>query len=92
MNASQELLEHIEDRKVKYVQITLEDYGREPLAVAGSLSEVLPALNVNYNSGYGSQHLFGTIWYEDGTWSDRGEYDGSEWWEHRECPPLPQPQ
>lgn len=35
-----------------------------------------------FDSSYGSQELYGTIWYTDGTWSIRGEYDGSEWWEH----------
>ena len=40
-------------------------------------------------SGYGGQELFGTIWYEDGTWSDRGEYDGSEWWNYNKCPDIP---
>jgi len=43
-------------------------------------------LNIEYDSGYGSQELDGYIWYADGTWSDRGEYDGSEWWQHQVCP------
>mgnify|MGYP000630626643 CR=1 FL=1 len=47
-------------------------------------------LDFEYDSGYGGQNLFGTIWYEDGTWSERGEYDGSEWWEHRERPQIPE--
>ena len=30
------------------------------------------------------------IWLmEEGTWIERGEYDGSEWWEYRECPSIP---
>ena len=44
---------------------------------------------MDYDSGYGSQQLFGTIWYKDGTWSTRGEYDGSEWWKYNSCPELP---
>jgi len=32
----------------------------------------------------------GTIWYEDGTWSERvTTYEGEELWEHRVCPDLP---
>lgn len=52
--------------------------------------EFLEAINVNYDNGYGGQELFGTVWFTDGTWSTRGEYDGSEWWEHHSCPPLPE--
>jgi hypothetical protein len=42
--------------------------------------------DVEYDSGYGSQELYGTIWMLDGTWWSRCEYDGSEWWEHHVCP------
>jgi deoxyribonuclease-4 len=52
----------------------------------GTLDEVLPQLNFYYDDGYGGQELFGYVWYEDGTWSDRGEYDGSEWWQHQTRP------
>lgn len=47
-------------------------------------------LDFKYDSGYGSQKLFGTIWYKDGTWSSRGEYDGSEWWEYNKVPEIPE--
>ena len=49
----------------------------------------LSALDFTYDNGFGCQELFGTIWYTDGTWSDRGEYDGSEWWIHRSTPQIP---
>lgn len=42
--------------------------------------------SINYDNGYGGQELFGTIVYKDGTWLERGEYDGSEWWECRQLP------
>ena len=85
MNAKEELLKHIGDREVKYVRV----YRGNNKVIEGTLDEVLPSLDFLYDNGYGSQKLEGTIWYSDGTWSERGEYDGSEWWEHRECPPLP---
>jgi chromosome segregation ATPase len=50
------------------------------------LEEFLNSIDKDYDSGYGSQELFGTIWYKDGTWSTRGEYDGSEWWQVHKCP------
>lgn len=49
----------------------------------------LESLDFSYDSGYGGQELFGTIWYKDGTWSSRGEYDGSEWWERNVVPTIP---
>ena len=52
-------------------------------------SKFLSNLDFDYDEDYGSQNLFGTIWYKDGTWSDRGEYDGSEWWNHNRCPEIP---
>ena len=54
------------------------------------LSLFLSAIDYNYDSGYGGQEVFGTIWYKDGTWSERGEYDGSGWWEHKACPEIPE--
>ncbi len=47
------------------------------------------SLDFNYNSGYCGQNLFGTVWLTDGTWLERGEYDGSEWWDHKQCPTIP---
>lgn len=55
----------------------------------GDFLTFLEKINFDYNSGYGGQELFGIIWLEDGTWFDRGEYDGSEWWQHQSCPQIP---
>ena len=41
---------------------------------------------INYDSGYGGQELFGIIVFKDCTWLERHEYDGSEWWERKELP------
>jgi len=49
----------------------------------------LNSLDFNYDSGYGNKELFGTIWMHDDTYYDRGEYDGSEWWEYHKCPEIP---
>lgn len=49
----------------------------------------LDALDFSYDSGYGTQELYGNIWFEDDTWSERGEYDGSEWWEYHCMPKIP---
>ena len=56
----------------------------------GEYEEFLHKLDFEYDNGYGGQILYGTVWLtEDNTWFERGEYDGSEWWEHRECPSIP---
>ena len=46
-------------------------------------------LDRTYDAGWGSQKLFGTIWLQDGSWLTRGEYDGSEWWNHNKRPAIP---
>jgi hypothetical protein len=90
MNAKQELIKHIQDRVVKYVHIVRgSEYDDAHKVFAGKLPDVLPLLDFEYNDGYGAQELFGNIWYADGTWSERREYDGSEWWVHVVCPPIP---
>ena len=52
-------------------------------------SKFLNTLDFEYDSGYGGQELYGFIWYIDGTWSERGVYDGSEWWEYMTVPAIP---
>jgi hypothetical protein len=98
MNAREEFLSHIGGRKVLCAQIKHgDDYDDDSKVfnlTTGSTEEdrtqFLTDIDFEYDSGYGGQRLFGTIWYEDGTWSERGEYDGSEWWEHRERPQIPE--
>lgn len=45
-------------------------------------------LDEHYDNGYGAQELFGYIVFTDGTWLERHEYDGSEWWEFKRTPTL----
>lgn len=96
-NAKQEFLEHTNPHSIKCATITFgDDYSDNRknynLPVCWSsldLSNFLECIDQNYDSGYGGQELFGTIWYNDGTWSTHGEYDGSEWWDYHECPEIP---
>jgi hypothetical protein len=98
-NAKDEFLAHVHGTKalVKAAHITLgDDYWKDvertvDLKVKYTLVDYqrfLQALDFSYNSGYGGQELYGIIWYTDGTWSSRGEYDGSEWWEYNKCPVI----
>lgn len=100
MNAKTEFLAHIirTDSKVKCASIVWQPDVYDPLTTSAinllqgfdneTFNQFLDNLNFDYNNGYGGQQLYGYIWYEDGTWSERGEYDGSEWWEHRRCPKI----
>jgi hypothetical protein len=56
---------------------------------AEEYEKFISELDFNYDNGYGGQELFGNVWFVDGTWCERGEYDGSEWWEYKECPVIP---
>ena len=50
----------------------------------------LQSLDFVYDAGFGAQELYGIIWYTDGTWSTRYEYDGSEEWRQRRVPVIPE--
>jgi len=46
-------------------------------------------LNFNYDSGYGVQELWGTVWFEDHSWAKRTVCDGGEWWKRYSLPEIP---
>lgn len=54
-----------------------------------NFAKFLIALNFDYDNDYGTRHLFGTVWFNDGTWASRSEYEGKEWWLHNICPNVP---
>jgi hypothetical protein len=88
-NAKEELLKHIGERDVEVVSIIFGcPYDDVRKQIKGNLAAVLPMLDFEYDNGFGSQYLRGYIWYADGTWSERAEYDGSEWWEHKIRPAM----
>ena len=97
-NARKELLEAVKDTaKIKCASIAYGRWEREANKKVLKLNYTneedeafLNSLDFEYDSGYGGQELFGTVWLEDGTWLSRGEYDGSEWWEHNVLPPIPE--
>lgn len=90
-NAKKEFLEHVGNKEIAcaFVQI---DGPRECLPLNFTLEQFdifLMTINKGYDSGYGGQQLDGVIWYRDGTWSERAEYDGAEWWEYKRMPDIP---
>lgn len=89
MNAQKELIAHIDGREVKYVHIVYKKMFGNEIVISGTLEDVVERMNFEYDSGYGTQEVYGHIWYKDGTWSDRVEYNGSEWWLLQLPPPIP---
>jgi hypothetical protein len=45
-------------------------------------------LDFEYDDSYGTQEVHGFISFTDDTWLEREEYDGSEWWDFKECPKI----
>lgn len=91
VNCMEEFLEETEGRDILCAKIDCGDLSAE-LRVGYSKEEYaafLKRINYEYDSGFGQQEVFGFIWYKGGTWSERAEYDGSEWWAYKSCPEIP---
>lgn len=93
-NAKQEYLEEIEGKVVVCAEISCYGVvGRQTLKIGCTeyaRKKFEASLDYNYNSGYGTQNLYGYIWYDDGSWSEREEYDGAEGWTHKSVPVVPE--
>ena len=100
MNAKKELLVELKNPKdilcatITFGQMWYEPEGKKHLILKldytpTELAQFLVYLDFDYDAGYGTQELHGTVWLKDGTWLDRGEYDGSEWWIHQMLPEIP---
>ena len=103
INAKEELIKHIEEYslKLKCASITHEKSHR-----SRDISHGLIELNVNhttddsdkffekldfsYDNGFGLLELCGTLWYEDGSYSIRHEYECEESWVYCICPDIPE--
>jgi len=92
INAKTELLEDLKDGEV--LAATVMHMGKKFILKRGHSEndwlQFLEQLDFNYDNGWGRQELYGTVWLWDDTWMERGEYDGSEWWEHKKLPELPE--
>ena len=91
INAKQELLDVLNDmvivaatirRESEVVQLKEKHTKRE-------YESFMNKLDFTYDNGSGTQYLYGTIWCTNGTWLEREEYDGSEWWKVIVYPTIP---
>ena len=104
MNAKQEIIDHFSNAISKPLCAKVEHRARRgpfyedrdgsaSILTTGwdeaDFAAFLQSLDFEYDDGYGTQELFGTIWYEDGSWSEREEYDGSECWAYKTSPAIP---
>jgi len=103
-NAKLELERHLAsvDKEIVAIEIYLEEYlyltqeetengsWGKIRTVGTSFSDVADWLDFHYDAGYGIQQIFGNVWYSDGSFCERREYDGAEWWMHNECPKIPE--
>ena len=98
INAREEFTGFTEDLPdIRCAEVKLSRHYGNPEVVAElcenyttwDMQEFLKGLDFRYDHGYGSQELFGTIWFSDGSWADRHEYDGAERWVHRKLPKIP---
>ena len=84
-----EFLDEVGDTPIKMAKLCYrEDYDADFITFLlnegydkTQFDNFLRLIDFEYDNGYGVMHLNGCIWYKDGTWSERREYDGSEWWE-----------
>jgi hypothetical protein len=97
-NAKEEFLSLVKDKVVLCATISYENCWEREICSEHNLpvsyteeqyNTFVKSLDFEYDNGYGGQELFGTVWFKDGIWADRGEYDGSEWWQNHVCPIVP---
>ena len=54
------------------------------------IEDVKTLFNVDYDNGFGGNQIAGDLLVVGkGWWLERGEYDGSEWWEFKTMPRKP---
>lgn len=93
-NAKEEYLRAIEGYNVIAASINFQtirdesEFKLKPLYTTEEYNDFLNFLDVEYDNGYGGQNLYGVIYCEDGIWLQRGEYDGSEWWDIFKYPDM----
>lgn len=92
-NAKKEFLMAINDNiviaaDVWFDTIEKESFKLKPLYSNDDYNDFLNFLDREYHAGYGGQELYGVIYCKNGVWLQRGEYDGSEWWDIFKYPDL----
>lgn len=88
LNAIVQAEKTVED--IAYCNITMGTTSNEQEELLKGKIFDIHKLDFMYDNGYGSQKIDGFIVFNDKTWLERSEYDGSEWWDYKECPSEPE--
>jgi len=94
INAKKEFIEITKGFKIIAAYISFDTWKDSdviklnPLYSDNEYDIFIKNMDREYDDGYGSQNLFGTIYCEDNVWMTRVEYDGSEWWIINKCPNM----
>ena len=92
INAKEEFIYRTKEREVIcafLLQSNENQYHLKEGYTIDDYNQFLNDIDFIYDSGYGGQKVYGCIWYVDKSWSERGEYDGSEWWEFQKRIEIP---
>ena len=80
MNLLKETLKHIKEKDKKVGDISFIKQGDTYFHWEDFRKK---AADIEYYGGFGVQYIKDTeIVYKDGSWSNRCEIEGAEWWEH----------
>lgn len=93
INAKTEFLQAVGDYKVIGAKIDIQESSESSFVLKlnytnNDWNNFLDFLDQEYDSGFGTQTLYGIIFCDDGIWLTREEYDGSEWWVIHNYPDL----
>lgn len=93
-NAKRELLILLEDKIVICATLKFDDLSEAFNLKKGYTPEeyykFFGSIDIDYDDGFGIQVITGCVWFEDNQWLERCEYDGSEWWELKKYPDIPE--
>ena len=63
-----------------------DDISLPPFHSKKDLDEFAEKIDFDYDNGFGRQEVYGVIKLTDGSWLERCEYDGAEWFELKRVP------
>ena len=81
MNLRKETLEALERVDSEVVAYNFRHYNI--LSFHSGIGDIdFSLLDFEYDNGYGSKEIYAYILFADGSWLERSEYNGSEWYTH----------
>jgi hypothetical protein len=92
LNETREILTSNGKNESDVVWVGVGDRYHKRPAMAFSWQEFAALSGFEYDDGFGGNEIAGSLKVVgDNWWLERGEYDGSEWWEFKTLPTMPEP-